>query len=173
MTKKNSNILEQLIESALWKTRLVVILPVVFGILAAFALFLTASYEIFQAVSHLELFGSSKAEHTGLIIHVITAVDQYLIGIVLLIFSFGIYELFISNIDVARNGNEKSILDIHSLDELKNKILKVIVMVLIVSLSRSIMSATVSSSQEILLISISILALSGCVFLVRNIEGEK
>ena len=40
--------------------------------------------------------------HSHILAHVITAVDLYLIGVVLLIFSFGIYELFISKIDIAR-----------------------------------------------------------------------
>jgi uncharacterized protein (TIGR00645 family) len=173
MTKKNSGLLETIIESALWKSRLVIILPVFFGIFAAFALFITASYEVFQTIIHLDLFDGSTSGHTGLVIHIITAIDQYLIGIVLLIFSFGIYELFISDIDIARKENQNSILDIGSLDELKNKILKVIIMVLIVSLSRAIMTVAPSSATEILLISLAILAMSGCVFLVRNIEGDK
>ena len=63
----------------------------------------------------------------------ISAVDLYLIGIVLLIFGFGIYELFISKIDIAREDLSVTILEIENLDELKNKIIKVIVMVLIVS----------------------------------------
>jgi len=57
-----------------------------------------------------------------------------LIAVVLLIFSFGIYELFISEIDDAENSEVGSkILAIHSLDELKDKLGKVVVMVLIVS----------------------------------------
>ncbi len=173
MNKKVS-VIETLIETALWKSRLIVILPVIFGIIAAAALFVTASIEIYQAVKYMHLFSEQPSgEHTALIIHIITAIDQYLIGIVLLIFAFGIYELFISKIDAARQAEGDSILDIGSLDELKNKILKVVVMVLIVSLSKSLLTATVGSVLDLLFLSLAILALSGCVFLVRNIEGDK
>ena len=37
-----------------------------------------------------------------MLLELITAIDLYLIGVVLLIFGFGIYELFISKIDIAR-----------------------------------------------------------------------
>ena len=67
--------------------------------------------------------------------------DYYLIGLVLIIFSFGIYELFISEIDVARvEGGIGSILDINNLDDLKNKIIKVIIMVLIVTFFERLLS---------------------------------
>ena len=64
---------------------------------------------------------------------IIGAVDLYLIAVVMFIFSFGIYELFISDIDEAEGNNGNKILAIHSLDELKDKIAKVIVMVLVVN----------------------------------------
>jgi uncharacterized membrane protein YqhA len=64
-----------------------------------------------------------------------------LIGLVLLIFSFGIYELFISELEIARLGDEfGNILEVSNLDDLKNKIIKVIIMVLIVSFFQRILS---------------------------------
>jgi uncharacterized membrane protein YqhA len=53
---------------------------------------------------------------------------------VLIIFSFGIYELFISKIDIARSSEAYStLLEISTLDDLKNKIIRVIIRVLVVS----------------------------------------
>jgi uncharacterized membrane protein YqhA len=64
-----------------------------------------------------------------------------LIGLVLLIFGFGIYELFISELEIARLGDEfGNILEVSNLDDLKNKIIKVIIMVLIVSFFQRILS---------------------------------
>ena len=59
----------------------------------------------------------------------------------LLIFGFGIYELFISELEIARLGDEfGNILEVSNLDDLKNKIIKVIIMVLIVSFFQRILS---------------------------------
>ena len=60
-------------------------------------------------------------------------IDGYLLAIVLLIFALGLYELFISKIDEAENsGNASQVLVIHSLDDLKARLSKVIVMIMIV-----------------------------------------
>ena len=48
-----------------------------------------------------------------------------------MIFGFGIYELFISKIDVARQNIDITILEIENLDELKQKIIKVIISIII------------------------------------------
>jgi uncharacterized membrane protein YqhA len=50
----------------------------------------------------------------------------------MLIFSFGIYELFISEIDDAKGAHGSSMLVISSLDDLKDRLAKVIIMILIV-----------------------------------------
>ena len=100
----------------------------------------------------------------------ISAVDLYLIGIVLLIFGFGIYELFISKIDIAREDLSVTILEIENLDELKNKIIKVIVMVLIVSFFERVlkMSDSYSSSMDMLWFAISIFAISFGVYYLKK-----
>ena len=97
-------------------------------------------------------------------------VDLYLIGIVLLIFGFGIYELFISKIDIAREDLSVTILEIENLDELKNKIIKVIVMVLIVSFFERVlkMSDSYSSSMDMLWFAISIFAISFGVYYLKK-----
>ena len=92
--------LETIFENTLWSGRLFVILAVVFGMLGAIALFIIASFDLWDMVkmvfnvyvnhAHPENF---HEEVVGLIIG---AVDLYLIAVVMLIFSFGLYELFIS-----------------------------------------------------------------------------
>ncbi|MCA9408110.1 MAG: YqhA family protein, partial [Candidatus Omnitrophica bacterium] len=104
------------------------------------------------------------------VIHIIGAVDLYLIGIVLLIFSFGVYELFISKIDPARQDTEINILEITTLDGLKNKLLKVIVMVLIVYFFKTILSSHFSAPLEMLYLGAAILMISSCTYFIRKME---
>ena len=99
---------------------------------------------------------------------IIGGIDLYLIGIVLMIFSFGIYELFISKIDVARETDELQILEVRSLDQLKDKILKLIVVVLVVSFFKRVMAMNVTSVTELLYLAIAILLISASGYLLRS-----
>jgi uncharacterized protein (TIGR00645 family) len=173
MKNNKSNFLEQLFESILWQSRLIVLLAVLFSILASLALFVTGSYEIWHTVSHIYQGPGHEPDYSNLLIGVIGAVDLYLIGIVLLIFAFGIYEIFISKIDIARDGDMHNVLEITSLDELKNKILKVVIMVLIVSFFRTVLGATFSTPLEMLYFALAILAVAACIFFLRHREHEE
>jgi len=138
-TLADQGIIENLFERGLWNVRIIVILGVIFSALAAVILFLAGSIEIYHVLVAFVLHGGSL-EKVDILIGIIGAVDYYLIGLVLLIFSFGIYELFISEIDIARSESGiGNILDIDNLDGLKNKIIKVIIMVLIVTFFQGIL----------------------------------
>ena len=86
-----------------------------------------------------------------------------------MIFGFGIYELFISEIDVAKGSGGDKVLYVASLDELKDKIAKVIVMVLVVSFFQRILHTEYKGALEMLYFSISIAALAlGLYFLHKG-----
>lgn len=86
----------------------------------------------------------------GLVGSLIGAVDYFLIGVVLLIFSFGIYELFISHLEIGRLNDEVKILEITSLDDLKGRIIKVVIMVLIVSFFKKVLSIDFDTPLDML-----------------------
>ena len=163
--------LEKLFESAMWKTRLFILLAVIFGLMGAIILFIVASVDIFEVVKYtfnVYLNGlHPKDFHEVIVSKIIGAVDLYLIAIVMLIFAFGIYELFISKIEVAENketGN--NILAISSLDQLKDKIAKVIIMVLVVGFFQRVLHMEYTTALEMLYFALSIMVLSiGLYFL--------
>lgn len=165
--------LEKLFERGLWSTRFVTLLAVIFSILAAFSLFIIASADLFTVVKATYEFFFSGVHpenfHEDIVANIIGAIDLYLIAVVLLIFGFGIYELFISDIDVAKGTGGDKILYVSSLDELKDKIGKVIVMVLVVSFFQRVLHAEYKGALEMLYLSFSILALSlGLYFLHKG-----
>ena len=93
-----------------------------------------------------------------------------LIGVVMIIFSFGLYELFISDIDAAKNehGEENQLLAVHSLDQLKDKISKVIVMVLVVGFFQKVGHTAFTGALELLYLALSITAVAvGLYFLSK------
>jgi len=169
-TLADQHIVENIFERALWSLRFIVILGVIFGALSAIVLFLAGSIEIYQILVEFIQPSEHVITHEHILVGIIGAVDFYLIGLVLIIFSFGIYELFISDIDIARiEGGFGSLLDIENLDDLKNKIIKVIIMVLIVTFFQRILSMSLTSSFDMLSMAVSICVICvGVYFLGRH-----
>jgi len=128
------------------------------------------SIEIGQTVIHFFQSLSEEPSYNTLVVHIIGAVDLYLIAIVLLIFSFGLYELFISKIDPAEHDTDISILEITSLDGLKNKLLKVIIMVLVVYFFKTILTSHFKAPLDMLYLGGSILMIAACTYFIRKIE---
>jgi len=167
------NTIEHIFESILWKSRMFILLAVIFGMVGAVILFVVGSVDIFnvtlntiQAYIH---HNHPKDFHQIIVGTIISAIDLYLIAVVLLLFSFGLYELFISKIDVAQGSESTKVLEIHSLDQLKDKLAKVIVMVLIVSFFETVLHTHYNGPLEMLYFAISILALAvGLYFLHKG-----
>ena len=165
--------LEKFFENAMWQTRLFVLFAVIFGLLGSIVLFIVASMDIFEVLKYtINVYSNGlhpEKFHEEIVSKIIGAVDLYLIAIVMLIFSFGIYELFISKIDAAcneSNENCSTILAIHSLDQLKDKIAKVIIMVLVVNYFQRVLHTTYQSPLELLYFALAITALAvGLYFL--------
>ncbi|MBP2171933.1 YqhA family protein [Methanococcus voltae] len=163
--------IERNFESLLWNSRYIVILAVVFGTISAVSLFLAGSYEVIHIMMEVMSDNIITIEelHNGLLSGIIGSIDLYLIGLVLLIFSFGIYELFVSKIDVAwEDGKAKNILEVYSLEELKSKILKVIIMVLIVSLFQKVLVMEILTTFDVFLMAIAILVLSISAYYIHK-----
>ena len=164
--------MEKIFESGLWSTRFIVILAVIFGLIGAITLFIVASFDIYDTAKYVITTYLSHIHpehfHEEVVGGIIGAVDLYLIGVVMLIFSFGLYELFISDIDIAKEDEirENKILAIHSLDQLKDKISKVIVMVLVVGFFQKVGHTVYSGALDMLYFALSITAVAvGLYFL--------
>jgi uncharacterized membrane protein YqhA len=166
--------LERIFEGGLWGSRFMVLMAVIFGIIGAVALFVVASFDVYDTtVLVIDTYANHHHPehfHELVVGGIIGAVDLYLIGVVMLLFSFGLYELFISDIDTAREDHERQnkILSIHSLDQLKDKISKVIVMVLVVGFFKKVGLTTYQTPLELFYLAISITAVAvGLYFLSK------
>ena len=170
--------LERIFESILWNSRFVVTLAVVFGLLGALILFAVASIDVVVTAKYVVttyLAGAHPANfHQDVIGGIIGAVDLYLIGVVMLLFAFGLYELFISEIEVAKESkhDETQLLAIHSLDQLKDKISKVIVMVLVVGFFQKVGYTEYNGALDMLYLALSITAVSVGLYFLGKV-GKK
>jgi uncharacterized membrane protein YqhA len=170
-TTEEQSVFERVFESTLWSSRLIVLLAVIFGTISAMLLFISGSVEIITSIFHSVSFASLELDYTTLLSGIIGGVDLYLIGMVLLIFSFGIYELAISKIDIARSSESfHTLLEISSLDDLKNKIIKVIIMVLIVSFFQRVLSMKFSNSMDMLFMAVSISVICIGVYYLQKLK---
>lgn len=159
--------IEFFFEACLWRFRLFTLLPVFFGLLSTLNFFVLGSLEITSGILYSFKPGSIT-EHTNDIIgKIIGGIDYYLIGVVLLIFSFGIYELFISPIDIRFRHKEVRILQISSLDQLKHKILQVIVMVLVISFFKKVLSVEPKNFLDLMYYAIAILVIAISSYLMH------
>ncbi len=133
-------VLERFFESLLWDSRYIVITAVITSLITSLAMFFIATADAYFMVSHLGEYISpelSQEARAGLrsitVTHVVEIIDGYLLATILLIFSLGLYELFIGKIEKAEQfETSSSVLLIESLDDLKNRLAKVILMILIV-----------------------------------------
>ena len=163
--------LEKIFETTIWQSRFVVILAVVFGLVGAFVLFIVASLDIWGIAKYtfniIVTHAHPEKFHENIVGTIIGAIDLYLIAVAMFIFAFGLYELFISEIDDAMGEHRSSkLLAIHNLDQLKDKIAKVIIIVLIVSFFQKVLHMNYNSALEMLYFALSIASLAiGLYFL--------
>lgn len=162
--------IEHIFESFLWRSRYIVLTAVVASLISAVILFTIATLDVFSLiVSVIRYAVGLRADgvnvydqfHSDVVSHVIGAVDDYLLATVLFIFALGLYELFISKIDQADEDGRYSskILVIKTLDDLKDRLAKVILMILIVTFFKNVVHTSFEAP-------INILYLGGGILLV-------
>ena len=178
MDEANQSWIETIFENTLWSTRFFVLLAVIFSMIGGISLFIVASVDVWHVavMVFMNYFGHGEHLvnfHEIIVAELIGAIDLYLIAIVLFIFGFGLYELFISQIDVAKKSAASKILEIHSLDELKDKLAKVIIMVLIVGFFKRAMNTIYDSPKEMLYLSGAILGLALAFYFMHKGDNHR
>ncbi|ARD21005.1 MULTISPECIES: YqhA family protein [Shewanella] len=122
-------------EKLLWSSRLSVMVGVLACVVGALVIFTVGIKDVVHLLALLwsYIVSGSHEIRNDIIMVVVEILDTFLLGAVMLIFAFGLYELFISdlkNADDTKSGGR--ILVISSIDSLKSKLGKVILMMLII-----------------------------------------
>lgn len=162
--------LEGVFEKMLWSSRFLVLFAVVASVIASLALFVIGSMKIIDVVRHLwdYYINAVALDLDKLVIgEIIGSIDIFLIAVVLLLFSFGLYELFISHIDEARKTEASGILKITSLDVLKDKIAQVIIMALIVKFFQMVLDFKIKEPLEMVFFAGAVLFLATSLFFLH------
>ena len=168
-----TNRLERSFERLIWHFRLITLIPVVMSLLGSVSCFVIGTYAELSVLNQVLQGRFSHTSSTLLIGKVVGGIDYYLIGIALLIFGYGIYELVISDIDERlqdRSTVRRNLLNIESLDGLKQKLTKVIVVALIVTAFKLMVSFQVTTANELLMYCAGVLMLAFSAWLIGKIE---
>lgn len=172
------NKIEHYFEKFLWSSRLSVMAAVIASLLSSLAMFYLITIDTVSMISHLSGYASlDQAERFALrsetITHVVELIDGYLLATVLLIFSFGLYELFISKIDAAESSdNSSKVLFINSLDDLKARLAKVVLMILIVKFFEHALTMNFVTPLDLLLFAGGIALIGLALYLTHAGEGQ-
>lgn len=169
---------EKLFEGALWNSRFIIVAAVVGSLFAGIAIFYMATVDVVNLFSHALHYADTsltaearKALHDSTVSHIVEVVDGYLLATVLLIFSLGMYELFISDIDQAHGSKASSkILVINNLDDLKSRLAKVILMILIVTLFENALNMHISTPLDLVYLGASIALIALALYLTHASE---
>lgn len=160
------NLLEKYFEKTLWGSRYMVLAAVVASLLLSLMLFVLTAVDVASLISHAGDYLSANAEarkalKVEMVAHTVGSIDGFLLATILLIFALGLYELFISDIDEAKeSGQSSKVLVINSLDDLKNKLAKVILMILVVTFFEVSLAMSFTATLDLVYFSLGILMVS-------------
>jgi uncharacterized membrane protein YqhA len=151
----------------------VVLVAVVFGIVLALGAFYLATTDVFYALWYLGQYadptleaGDHESLRSSAVTAIIKAVDEYLIAAILIVFSLGLYELFVGKLDVAeRSEAAPRLLLIRSLDELKDRITGLVLLVLVIEFFQRALQLRYERPLDLLYFATSVLLVSGALYL--------
>ena len=141
---------EDVFERFLWKLRLIAILPVIMSLASTGVTFVLGTLEIGKAILGLG--------------HAVDTVEKGYMA-----------KLLISPIEHARQGSSRmrsGLLEISSLDQLKEKLVKVLVVALIVSAFKAMLTLPINDGPTLALFCLAVLLLALSGYLVASDRGH-
>jgi len=175
------NRLEKFLELLLWNSRLIVILPVLVALVLAVGIFVVTTVDAVILTGNMLSYlnpdlgeDARSIARLETISEVVAVVDGYLLASIMLIFSLGLYELFVNKIDRAEGSEFASrMLLIRSLDDLKDRLANVILLILIVKFFQQALSQKYESLTDLLILAIGILFVAAALYLSGRAKVSK
>eukprot|EP00262_Sarcandra_glabra_P015370 TRINITY_DN4735_c0_g1_i1.p1 TRINITY_DN4735_c0_g1~~TRINITY_DN4735_c0_g1_i1.p1 ORF type:complete len:273 (+),score=34.88 TRINITY_DN4735_c0_g1_i1:219-1037(+) len=179
--------LEENIEKVIYHFRFLTLLGVFGSLVGSFLCFIKGCTYVMSSFMEYSMSGGK------VILLLVEAIDVYLLGTVMMIFGMGLYELFVSTLDIAKSYQSFTMetsayrsslfglfmlmerpkwLEIKSINELKTKLGHVIVMILLVGMYEKSIKVVIYSPIDLLCFSASILLSSGCLYLLSKLKSS-
>lgn len=166
---------ERAFEALLWNSRFLVLIAVIASLLVALAMFYITGVDVVALLRDLAGYATldEGAAHGDVRAHLVARiaqiVDGFLFAVILLIFALGLYELFISKIDPAEESEFASrILLIRSLDDLKDRLSKVVFLILVVRYFEFALQQHLNTPLEVLELAVGIALIGLSLYLTSR-----
>lgn len=175
------NFAERAFERALWESRLIMLVAVVFCVLMSLGAFFIAAvdavYLFKYIVSYADLGLAPEAKdliRSQAITLIVKTVDGFLIAAILIIFALGLYELFVNRLDAARKSEvSKMLLQTRSLDDLKHRIAGLLLLVLVIEFFQHALRLNFQTTVDLLYFALGVLLISAAFFLSNVRFGKR
>ena len=136
------------------------------------ALYLIGSLVLYAAPSLGE--DARAVLRTEIVSAVVNVVDGFLLAAILLIFALGLYELFIGRIEaVERSEFASRLLLIRSLDDLKDRLAKVVMLILVVKFFQQALRLKYETPLDLLYLALGTALVGGAVYLTGSPKSAK
>lgn len=162
----------------IFRTRYLSVVAVVFGALGAVLMFAIGAVTTIDAIvtyfgGHEDSAFSSDAA-LGATVEVVSALDQFLLGMVLLVFAFGVYSLWVvaDSATWAEQRNKLHApdwLNVNSVTDLKVKLLEVVAVLLAVLFLKGVLKNPVTEWSD-LVVPLAVVLFALTVWLIRKAE---
>ena len=145
---------EAVFERFLWGSRLPMLVGVAGSVLMAVIVLWMSAVDLAvlagDAISYTS--ATDRADvRADLISGVVKTVDNFLLAAILILVAFGLYELFVSRLDPARDGpSSPRILLVLSIDDLKDRIAKLVVLILVIEFFQRSLQAELDQADDLL-----------------------
>ncbi|MCL2123750.1 MAG: YqhA family protein [Desulfovibrionaceae bacterium] len=165
---------KNIFETFLCYSRFITLFAVLGALFSSVIMFIKGTMKIvsISVIFWGQITGTHDTAHSSdtLVALFVSSVDIYLFATVLLIFSTGLYELFISKVDSAclHQQSRPNWLKVGSLDDLKSSLGKVILMILIVWFFEQSLIIEYRTALDLLYLGVSILLVSAALFLTHG-----
>jgi uncharacterized membrane protein YqhA len=158
-------LLDKNFEPLFFKFRYFVIIAVLSTLFSSIVLFFLGAYETAISVANF------ISQHNVNILELgfIRSVDLFLFGLIMLIFSMGTYDLFVSKLDPADiAGIRPDWMHFKNIDELKFALAKVVIIILIIEFFEIVLTNNSNLTYNFLVVPIGILVIAGALRLLRE-----
>jgi len=165
---------EETAERLIWGSRSIVIIAVFASMLVCIGMYFVATRDVFFLVRDISIYLGNGKNRNEIVTAIVEIIDGYLLATTLLLFAFGLYELFISPIDTAKDNKLASrLLCIQSIDDLKERLSKLILLILIVKFFEDALKwPDQVKSLDLLYFGIGVFLISGAISLGHKRKNE-
>ena len=129
-------------EAPFFALRYVTVIPVLFAFAGSLVMFAIGGYETWEAIHEIvKLKDHHIVDVTKITVPLIKSIDAFLLGLVLMIFSYGIYDLFVSKLDPAeQKGIRPDWMKFKNMGALKVTLAEVVLIILVITFFEVVMS---------------------------------